>query len=160
MMSTRTPPFSSEFQQVIDRLKEALGLPTNKAAAEALGLSPSNLGERKNRDALPRPQIEALCKARGVRLAWVFEGLLPVYESGGLRSQEDPPPYKRSLAPPLEMELMRACMEAVEVALEASGTRLSAERRARLVAAVYEFSLPLRRVNREAIPTLVTLASG
>jgi hypothetical protein len=141
-------------------LKEVLGLPTNKAVAEALGLTASNLGERKNRAALPVEQIEQLCRQRAIRLEWVFDGMPPVYEGGRLPAQEKVGTYRRPLAPPLNSDLMTACMEAAEVALEEAGVKLPADRRARLVGAIYEFSLASGRVNRDAIPALVRLAGG
>jgi len=160
-LSTRNATSPADFQQVIDRLKEVLALPTNKAVAELLGLTASNLGERKNRAALPVEQIEQLCRQRGIRLEWVFDGLQPALESGGLRVEEGAPPaYSRPLAPPLDRDLMSACIEAVEVALELGGQRLPADRRARLVGALYEFSLPQGQVNRKALPILLSLADG
>lgn len=62
------------FQEVIDRIKAARGLQTNREVAELLGLTASNLGERKSRGALPRAEIDELCKAARLNPEWLYEG--------------------------------------------------------------------------------------
>lgn len=64
-----------EFQAVIDRLKRAMGVQTNKAVAEGLGLTASNLGERKTRGALPTREIDAYCAESHVNRDWVYGGV-------------------------------------------------------------------------------------
>ena len=65
---------SNLFAEVTDRLKAALGLTSDTALAEKLGLARTALAERKRRGALPEAEIEALCVASGIDKAWVYTG--------------------------------------------------------------------------------------
>lgn len=166
-MSTKSNATTPNFQSVIDRLKVQLGLPSNKAVAEAMGLTASNLGERKTRDALPVTQIEALCRARGINAGWVFEGVGQPLLPTGLRpapavavrpqqhaAMEPPGRY----APPLDVDLMSRAIEAVELALDRQGLRLGAIKRSRLYKVAYEMSLTSGTVSPQLVTSLLDLA--
>jgi phage repressor protein C with HTH and peptisase S24 domain len=63
-----------EFEVITKRLMAALGLGTEAALAELLGLSKSAYAMRKKRHALPRAEIDAACEAAKLSAAWVYEG--------------------------------------------------------------------------------------
>lgn len=63
-----------DFQEVVDRLKAALHVKTNKQVAEALGMTAGNLAEKKTRNALPMEQIEAACEQARINREWLLFG--------------------------------------------------------------------------------------
>lgn len=54
----------SEFEKGLLRLKEQLGVPTDKEAADLLGLSDKALNARKRRDSFPIKEVFALAARR------------------------------------------------------------------------------------------------
>ena len=156
---------ASSFQAVINRLKEALGVKTNREVAIALGITPSNLGERKTRNALPREQIDELCDRMGESPTWVYTGAgrrqavgrpapEPVIGAVGQLVVQMP---RGTYAPPLNGRLLASSIVAMEEALRERGLGLDATMRAKLVSALYEMSLRDGRVNPGAIQPLISL---
>lgn len=187
MSSKREPVDRDAFQEVIDRLARALGVSSNKQVAEALGLTASNVGERKTRGALPRRQIDALCDRVGLNPRWVYTG------QGAQHAAARPPPLPGALAPPAsvagaghsrvarephspledQMSVMRLrgpyappiddrllvrAIEVVERALAARSVTLEPARRARLIGALYEMSVKTGLVNLDAVEPLLAAA--
>lgn len=173
-----------DFQAVIDRLKVALGVESNRSVADHLGMSSSNLGERKNRGALPSALIQLLCQEQGINYGWVMSGVGEMRDrppsrevaskGGALQAREPLPEYGRPTpAPPVraspfgarklddsQRDLLEAALGAVELELERRNISLPADRRTRLVWALYQMSLPTGQVPDHAVRPLVDLVHG
>jgi hypothetical protein len=63
------------FEAALLRLKGALQVTTDKEVAEALGMSPNALNERKRRDAFPDDKVRALAAERGFDADYVITGV-------------------------------------------------------------------------------------
>lgn len=71
---------------------------------------------------------------------------------------EPPAPWKPGPgAPPLKVPLLAACVQAVELELKKRQLEIDAEQKARLVTAVYEFSLPAGQVNTAVLGPMINL---
>jgi hypothetical protein len=67
----------STFEPALLRLKEQLGVPTDKEAAELLGLTDKALNARKRRDSFPTNEVFALAAKRpdlGLDPDWIVTG--------------------------------------------------------------------------------------
>lgn len=63
-----------EFEVVAGRLRSVLGLRSNAALAERLGMARTAFQQRKSRGALPVVEIQELAEAAKLSLEWVLEG--------------------------------------------------------------------------------------
>jgi len=63
-----------EFEVVAGRLRSALGLRSNAALAERLGMARTAFQQRKSRGSLPVAEIQELAAAAKLNLDWVFDG--------------------------------------------------------------------------------------
>lgn len=70
------------FVPVMGRLKAALGVPTDLALAQLLGMSSGNYANRKRTDSIPFEIVIPLCLSRAVSLDWLFSGVGEVYTNG------------------------------------------------------------------------------
>ena len=71
-----------DFDPVIGRLKAALGLKTDAALHDLLGMSSSRYANRKRSGSIPFDQVIALCNSRNVNLNWLFYGEGPTFQDG------------------------------------------------------------------------------
>ncbi len=74
------------FENSLLRLKEQLGVPTDKEAAELLGLSDKALNARKRRDSFPTKEVFALAAQRpelGLDPDWIVTGTSHKMEMSG-----------------------------------------------------------------------------
>lgn len=102
-----------------------------------------------------RLEVKALEEKLQVNPRWIRDGEPPMLLPAWPRHVNPPPPLSVSEAftgygGPLDMDLMHEVMKVVEAGLERRGVTLEAERRVRLYRGLYEFSLPLGRVNMAA----------
>jgi SOS-response transcriptional repressor LexA len=72
------------FEEVANRLKAALGLTSDAALAERLGMERTAFVQRKRRDSLPVEQIDVLCEAAKLNRPWVYEGKGEMRAGGGM----------------------------------------------------------------------------
>lgn len=66
---------ASTFESALLRLKAALQVATDKEVAEALGMSPNALNERKRRDSFPADKVRSLAAEKGFDAEYVIEGV-------------------------------------------------------------------------------------
>jgi transcriptional regulator with XRE-family HTH domain len=59
---------------VMERLAKSLKITQDKELAEALGMSASNLSNRKRTESIPWENVCHLCISRGVNIDWVLTG--------------------------------------------------------------------------------------
>ncbi len=142
------------FQEVTDRLKLSLGVETNKEVALALGLSATNLGERKTRGAIPVDEIRRLCAEIGESAEWVLKG----GERGAntLRVDRIQAITGRTHVEhhPINRQLLGQCIEVVELEQGRRDLRLTHVTRARLIGALYDMSIGSGRLNASAVGPL------
>lgn len=62
------------FHPVMERLAKALKLNTDKELADALGMSASNLSNRKRSESIPWENVCRCCISQGVNIDWVLTG--------------------------------------------------------------------------------------
>ena len=70
------------FAVVMGRLKSALGLKTDAALYQLLGMSSSTYANRKSGGSIPYEQVIALCVSRSVNINWLFTGEGPTLADG------------------------------------------------------------------------------
>lgn len=154
------------------RLKQVLGVHSDKEVAEALGMKPTALNSRKARNSFPEDKLLALIARRpelGIDADYVMTGRQRVVPAGA-RPQPPPAPQPQHTAaegrrgryaPPINVPLMSACIQAV--ADEVAARQLALDHRAVTVIAssVYEMSLAIGKVNpRLAAPLLDVYLEG
>lgn len=74
------------FEDALLRLKEQLGTPTDKVAAELLGLTDKSLNARKRRNSFPTKEVFALAAQRpdlGLDPDWIVTGIGSQQETAG-----------------------------------------------------------------------------
>ena len=70
---------NSGFNEVIERLKLALRLPSENKLAAALGMGQSTYSTRKTRNQLPKDAIDQLIASRGLSPDYVYDGVGSVF---------------------------------------------------------------------------------
>ena len=78
------------FEDVTGRLRQAWGLTSETALADALGLASSAYFNRKKAGSLPHAEIARLAVQRGINLDWVLTG------EGSMRQHKAGVPTKRT----------------------------------------------------------------
>lgn len=118
----------SGFGPVIERLKAALGLRTDKDVADALGMKASTFGERRKRGTLPFEELLRLADSRNVDLRWLLTG------RQGAGAQEPRATY----GTPIDVELLTTVIAGLKAELQSRGRQLQPAREAKVIAIVYE----------------------
>ena len=65
---------NDDFDAVMSRLRSGLGLTSDTALSDRLGLARTAFAKRKARGAIPRDEVDELCKAAKLNPDWVYEG--------------------------------------------------------------------------------------
>lgn len=64
----------SNFQEIIDRLRQVSGLTNEYEIAELLGFKKDSFAARKSRGSLPKKEIELACASHGWSHEWIMTG--------------------------------------------------------------------------------------
>jgi transcriptional regulator with XRE-family HTH domain len=129
------------------RLEALIGGMSVRAFARKAGVSDTFLRQcLAGRTEPTRTKLLAIAEAGGTTVEWIATGRA----DGG-----DPPAVAER--PPLDRELLESIIEVAEQVLEEAGTRLAANRKARLISALYDMHAGTDRdaISRETIHRLV-----
>lgn len=80
----------AEFEQVVERLKVALDVATEKDIAERLGFAQSAWATRKMRGSVPKVEINNLLKSEGINPEFIYNG------TGNVHAIDDRDPWEAS----------------------------------------------------------------
>ncbi len=97
-----------------------------------------------------------ICEATGTRVEWLMIGRGPRREAEQSQVREPQTPYG---APVLDEALLSAIAEAVEQESRAQALKLTAEKKAGLIAHCYHFMGTLAAFDRKVVARLVKLAA-
>jgi hypothetical protein len=150
------------FNGILDRLKQAMGVSTDTALAKALGIKQGSISGAKMKGSIPARWIIGTAEATGVHADWLLTGKGPMrpeveesISSDDVAFISDLEPQERTriirvTARPLlklnthakptriDLELLQASIEAVEEVLEATDRAMSVDKKAELIAAIYD----------------------
>lgn len=99
------------FSVVIERLKQALNVASERALAIEIGLKPAAYYNRKKLESLPMTEIVSTCLARGISIDWVFTGAGNAFKNGEQIESEPVAAVDPNLLGRIVMELERAFTE-------------------------------------------------
>lgn len=131
---------ASEFGPVIERLKGALGLHTDKDVAVALGMKPSTFGERRKRGTLPFEELIRVADSRNVDLRWLLTG------RAGAEVQEP----RTGNHVPVDVDLLATVIAGARSALRDRGVELLPAKEAKVIAWLYEHFQAKGQADAEA----------
>lgn len=127
-----------------DRLKDAMKGESNRAFADKCGLSEGTLRRYLRGETTPDLEVlQTIAQVSGCNLAWLAAG-----------------DVQAGAAPPLDEELLEAVLEAVEEYLDQVKGRLKPDKKAKLVAALYDMVCgeEEKAVDKATVIRLVKLA--
>jgi hypothetical protein len=104
------------FAATLQRLKEALGLQNDKEVAEALGLNPNALYNRKRLASIPYEEIVRLAELRKLQLDWILFGTGEAFRT--TRS------VRPDMRPNVEPELLGTILFELDRAMSLAGLHL------------------------------------
>lgn len=121
----------------MERVKAALSLPHDAALARALGMKTSAYANRKRKGSVPLEAISALAGQHGLDLHWLIRGerlARPPEGEPARQVAQEVPAYGA-----LDPKLLEMCLRIVEDELEAKQMHVSSDRRAKIVALLYDY---------------------
>lgn len=119
---------------ILTRLKQALGVTTDTALAKALGIKQGSISGAKKKGSIPPSWIIGVATDTGVSADWLLWGEGPKVASRGRAGAE---PGGVAI-PQLNQALLEASIEAVEEVLEDTDRTMRPDKKAELIAAIYE----------------------
>jgi hypothetical protein len=135
-----------DIEAVLERIKQAKSLRSEKEIASLLGLSPQDFSNRKRRGTL-RPLLLDWAAREGVSVNWL------ICEEGGMYGPQG------GAGGGLDKDLLRRAIEMAEQGVEESGVQLKAAKKAELIVTLYEMCRDRREVDGSTLLRLIELAS-
>tara|TARA_B100002049_G_C16035326_1_gene356364 strand:+ start:471 stop:941 length:471 start_codon:yes stop_codon:yes gene_type:complete len=131
----------SEGEEILLRLREAVGVDTNSALSRHFGLGPNTLSKRVSEGGLPLKEAVQLAGETGLSLDWLVFGRAEPNVSyatsapdvRGVADSASEPVIERDYA----TRLVLAIVDGVERALDTSDAELSIERKTKAVGALF-----------------------
>lgn len=140
-------------ENTLTRLKQALGVTTDTALAKALGIKQGSISGAKKKGTIPPGWIIGVAKETGVSADWLLWGTGP--KTTGKRDGAGLEPS----AIQLNQLLLEACIEAVEEVLEDTGREMRPDKKAKLIAAIYDlYSDTEKTIDKPRVLRLVKSA--
>lgn len=139
--------------EVVARLKEAVRLAGgNKVVAEKSGVPLSTLNSALAGRSEPRASaMAALARSVGRSLDWLFFGTQGTAGAGEQLPTRTAQKETPSVSGGLELSLLEDCIELIEEWLALNERTMTPERKANVVAQIYQFALEDRQLGREPI---------
>lgn len=135
-------------EDILDRIKQAKSLKSEREIAALLGLSPQDFSNRKKRGTL-RPLIIEWAAREGIDVNWL------ICDEGAR--------YGRTAEPPApdgpDQDLLRRVIELVEEGIEELGLHPKARKKAELIVTLYEMHQKGKEVDRPTLLRLIRLAA-
>lgn len=128
---------SGESDEFKDRLKLVIGKESVRSFAGRAGVSPTVVRHYVIGKSLPTlDNLIALTKAAKINLLWLATGEGPQLKNE--EGEKDQQAIKQDSASVLDMKRLRLALETVEEAFNDKGVTMDPDRKAELVAAIYE----------------------
>jgi hypothetical protein len=121
---------------IVDRIKAVKGLKTDSQVAESLKISLGALSNHKTRRSIPYDALSTFCDDEGLSFDWLLTGEGPKRRAAIDVAHEQAAIY--GMAARLDLGLLKDVITEVERDLERRGTRLSPEKKAEVIALIYE----------------------
>ena len=96
---------NQQYLDIINKIKDIKHLHSDSQVAKVLNMTRNNLYAFKNRTNLPLKQLHTFCSQEGIRIDYLINGTLPIYESNASGIAEPQPAYARAVgeSPPLDV---------------------------------------------------------
>jgi len=150
----------SEGEEILSRLREAVGVDSNSALSKHFGLGPNTLSKRIGEGGLPLKEAVHLARDTGLSLDWLVFGRPSTHYSyvDDKRNVSDVADAAceddGSIARDYATRLVLTIVEGVERALSNRGNALTTDRKAKAIGALFRmFSI------RETVPTQAEIDS-
>ena len=122
-----------QHDQIVERLKAASGLKKKKDIAELFGISPGDYGNREKRGTL-LPLIVEWGIENSINMDWLLRGEGPSGGKGDSLQKNNSGKDEKKL----DLDLLKAAIEAVDIYLDTTDQELSSEPKAKLISLLYE----------------------
>lgn len=140
--------YDMEIEAVLERIKKAKSLKSEREIASLLGLSPQDFSNRKKRGTL-RPLIIQWAAREGININWL------ICEEGGMYHRMKDTPASGGL----DQELLRRVISMVEEGIEELGVTPRPEKKADLIITLYEMQKNGKEIDRPTLLRLIGLAA-
>lgn len=130
------------------RLQAALHLPNQNQLAKAMGMASNTYAQRKKNASIPWEEVLDLVEAHGLDADWIVSGKesSDMTRAAASPAREPAVPY----AAAVDVDLLAAVLDGVEAGLADRRVNLPPEKRARIVALVYDYAQARGGASREA----------
>ncbi|HGO5302422.1 TPA: hypothetical protein ACK21Z_003195 [Vibrio harveyi] len=138
-----------------NRLEDVIGEHSVRSFSRKCGLAEKTLRNYMAGKQYPTlDRLSLISEASGRSLCWLVTG----EEREEIRASSDTEPQDQALIP-VDRELLQTSIEAIELLCEKKRLRMSAEKKAKVIALVYTISLEEKKPDESVIYQILELAS-